>query len=67
LPATKVICIDNPWVRERERQRGADAPLYQVFQRYGMNAQGVTLTEGEGKPDVHMFRETIQQVKLALG
>ena len=67
LPATKVICIDNLWVRERESQRGADAPLYQVFQRYGMNAQGVTLTEGEGKPDVHMFRETIQQVKLALG
>ncbi|MGA2489569.1 MAG: hypothetical protein ABSF99_05200 [Anaerolineales bacterium] len=67
LPQTKVAYIDNLWVRERERQRGADTPMYQVFQRYGMNAQGITLTEGEGKPDAYMFREAIRQVKLAWG
>jgi hypothetical protein len=67
LPQTKVVCIDNRWVREREMQRGADTPIYQVFQRFGMNAEGVTLTEGEGKPDVYMFREAIRQIKLALG
>jgi hypothetical protein len=67
LPATKVVCIDNPWVREREKQRGADTPLYQVFRRYGINAEGITLTNGQGKPDEHMFREAIRQVQVVLG
>jgi hypothetical protein len=66
LPATKVVCIDNLWVRERERQRGADTELYKVFKRYGMNAEGVTLNEGQGKPDSHMFREAIKQIKMVL-
>jgi len=67
LPATKVVCIDNLWVRERERQRGAVTELYRVFRRYGMNAEGVTLPEGQGKPDEHMFREAIRQIKAFLG
>jgi hypothetical protein len=67
LPQTKVICIDNLWVRERERQRGATKPLYQVFQQYGMNTEGVTLAEGEDKPDEHMFREAVKQIKAGLG
>jgi len=67
LPATKVVCIDNLWVREREKQRGADTELYKVFRRYGINAEGVTLTEGQGKPDEYMFREAIQQIKAVLG
>jgi hypothetical protein len=67
LPATKVVCIDNLWVRARERQRGADVELYKVFRQYGMNAEGITLPEGEGRPDEHMFRETIRQVRVFLG
>ena len=67
LPATKVVCIDNQWVRERERQRGATTELYKVFQGYGMRAEGITLSEGQGKPDGPMFREAIRQIKLALG
>lgn len=67
LPQTKVVCVDNRWVREREKQRGAETPLYRVFQRYGMNAQGITLAEGEGRPDAWMFREAARQVKLLLG
>jgi hypothetical protein len=31
--------------------------LYKVFQRYGINAEGVTLPEGSAKPDALMFRE----------
>lgn len=67
LPPTRVVCIDNRWVREREKQRGAETELYKVFRRYGINAEGVTLLEGQGKPDEYMFREAIQQIKLALG
>jgi len=63
LPATKVACIDNLWMRERERQRGADTELYRVFRRNGMNAEGVTLPEGQGKPEISMFREAAQQIK----
>ena len=63
----KVVCIDNLWVRERERQRGAVTELYKVFRRYGMNAEGVTLPEGQGKPDEHMFREAVRQIKAFLG
>ena len=66
LPATSVICIDNLWVRERERQRGADLELYKVFQRYGLNAEGITLTEGKDRPDEYMFREAICRIKAAL-
>lgn len=66
LPSTKVICIDNLWVREREKQRGAVTELYKTFRRYGINAEGVTLTEGEGKPDQHMIHEAIQQIKAVL-
>jgi hypothetical protein len=66
IPETKVICIDNRWVRERERQRGTDTPLYKVFQGYGIHAEGLTLTKGEGKPDVYMFREAIHQIKSVL-
>ena len=66
LPPTKVVCVDNLWVRERERQRGADTELYNVFRRYGINADGVTLTEGQGKPDEYMFREAIRQIKAVL-
>ena len=63
LPPTKVVCIDNQWVRERERQRGEETPLYQVFQRYGICCAGVTLAEGQGRPDEFMFREAARQMK----
>ncbi len=43
LPAAKIVCIDNLWVRERDRQRRVDQAMYQVFQSYGMRAEGVTL------------------------
>jgi hypothetical protein len=67
LPQTKVVCIDNLRVRERERQRGADVELYKVFkQHYGINADGVTLPQGEDKPDEHMFREAVRQIKAIL-
>jgi hypothetical protein len=67
LPATKVVCIDNLWVREREKQRGAKIELFKVFQRYGIHAEGVTLTKGQGKPNEDMFHEAVQQVKTVLG
>ena len=67
LPRTKVMCIDNLWVRERERQRGAVRPLFQGFQQYGMNAEGVTLDEGAGEPDGLMFREAARQLRKILG
>lgn len=67
LPATKVICIDNLWVQERERQRGATTQLYRAFQDYGIRAEGVTLSEGQGRPDSWMFREAVRQIQLALG
>jgi predicted esterase len=66
LPETKVICVDNLWVRERERQRGAATELYKVFRSYGMNAEGITLTDGHDKPDEYMFREAMCQIKLFL-
>ncbi len=66
LPQTKVVCIENLWVRERERQRGAQKALYQVFQGYGINAEGIMLDQGEGKPDEHMFREAIRQIRMVL-
>jgi hypothetical protein len=66
LPQSKVVCIDNLWVRERERQRGADTELYKVFKRYGINAEGITLEAGQGKPDEFMFREAVQQIKMVL-
>jgi hypothetical protein len=66
FPATKVVGIDNLWVRERERQRGASTELYKVFQQYGINAEGVTLAEGQGRPDEHMFREAARQIKAVL-
>jgi hypothetical protein len=66
LPATKVVCIDNLWVREREKQRGAETELYKVFQRHGINAEGITLPQGQGKPDEYMFREAIRQIKVVL-
>ncbi len=66
LPETKVICIDNLWGRERERQRGAQKELYKVFKDYGINAEGITLAEGQGKPDEYMFREAIRQIKSIL-
>jgi hypothetical protein len=66
LPATKVVCIDNLWVRAREQQRGAETALYKVFQQYGIRAEGITLTEGQGKPDAYMFREAIRQSKIIL-
>lgn len=67
LPTTKVMCIDNRWVRERERLRGAEQALYHVFQQYGICAEGAMLDEGAGEPDEYMFREGIRQVRLALG
>jgi len=67
LPATKVVCIDNLWVRQREKQRGAEAELYKVFRHYGMEAEGITLSEGQGKPDQTMFREAMKQIKAVLG
>lgn len=67
LPQTRILCIDNTWVRERERSRGAEKPLFQVFQTYGMHAGGVTLPEGAGVPDEHMFREAVSQIKKVLG
>ena len=67
LPATKVVCIDNQWESERERQREAKTELYKVFQGYGIKAEGITLAEGHGKPDEHMFREAIQQIKAVFG
>jgi hypothetical protein len=67
LPPTKVVCVDNSWVRERERQRGAEMALYRVFRGYGMNAEGVTLAAGEGTPDRYMFREAIRQMQAVVG
>lgn len=67
LPQTRVLCIDNTWVRERERSRGAQKPLYQVFQDYGLNADAITLSEGEGRPDASMFREAARQVRALIG
>jgi len=67
LPQTKVVCVDNLWVREREKQRGADTELYQLFRQYGMNAEGVTLPEGGGIPDAFMFREAVRQIKMVMG
>lgn len=63
LPPTKVVCIDNAWVRSREQQRGAVKPLYEVFREYGINASGITLPEGENKPDAHMLRVAAQKIK----
>jgi hypothetical protein len=63
LPATRVVCIDNQWVKARERQRGAEIELYKVFQGYGIHAEGITLTKGQGKPDEYMFREAVRQIK----
>jgi hypothetical protein len=37
-----------------------------VFKGYGLNAEGVTLNEGEGKPNAHMFREAIRQITASL-
>jgi hypothetical protein len=67
LPQTKVVCVDNLWVQERERQRGAEKELYKVFRGYGINTDGATLPEGRDKPDEHMFREAIRQIKAVLG
>jgi hypothetical protein len=64
LPPTRVVCIDNRWVRDRERQRGADRPLYQVFQDYGIQAEGVTLADGAGIPDAWMFQEAAHQLQI---
>mgnify|MGYP000851210389 CR=1 FL=1 len=58
-----VVCIDNAWVRSREQQRGAVKPLYEVFREYGINASGITLPEGENKPDAHMLRVAAQKIK----
>ena len=66
LPKTKVICIDNLWVQERERQRGAQTELYKVFRQYGMNTEGITLPEGQDRPDVYMFREAVKQIKVGI-
>ncbi|HPH98517.1 MAG TPA: hypothetical protein PKW33_21050 [Anaerolineaceae bacterium] len=66
LPQTQVICIDNRWVRERELQRGNKLELYKVFRGYGINADGIILPEGQGKPDAHMFREAVRQMKRVL-
>ena len=63
LPQTKVLCVDNAWVRAREQQRGAVKPLYEVFREYGINADGITLPAGEGKPYAHMVRAAAQQIK----
>jgi len=63
LPQTRIVCIDNLWVKERERQRGVKKPVYSLFQSYGMHAEGITLAEGEGQPDEHMFREAIRLIK----
>lgn len=60
LPQTRVVCVDNLWIRAREESRGATKPLFEVFRDYGINASGVTLSTGEGKPDVAMFREAIR-------
>jgi hypothetical protein len=65
LPPTRVVCVDNLWVKERERQRGASTELYKVFQGYGIRAEGVTLPEGQSKPDGAMFREAVRQIQLA--
>ncbi len=65
FPATRVVCVDNLWVRERERQRGAKTELYKVFRQSGINAEGITLTEGENKSDAPMFREAIRLLQAA--
>ncbi len=63
LPPTRVICVDNKWIVEREKKMNPDTILYKTFQNYGINAEGVTLPEGKDKPDEHMFRETIKYLK----
>jgi hypothetical protein len=44
-----------------------ETALFRVFRRYGINAEGITLDEGEGAPDKHMFREAARQIKTAFG
>ncbi len=67
LPPTRVVCVDNAWVRERERQRGAEVELYKVFRSYGIQAEGITLAHGGNKPDADMFREVIRLVQATAG
>jgi hypothetical protein len=67
LPDTKVVCVDNLWVREREKQRGAETELYKVLRSYGIQAEGGTLPAGNAKPDELMFREAVRQIKAVLG
>jgi hypothetical protein len=62
LLTTRVVCVDNTWVTERERQRGATEPQYQVLRRYGVNAEGVTLAEGGDRPDDGMYGEVVHQL-----
>jgi hypothetical protein len=66
LPATKVVCVDNLWVRAREKGRGAAEELYKVFRQYGIQAEGVTLPQGQDDPDEYMFREAIKQIEANL-
>jgi hypothetical protein len=40
--------------------------MYQVFQRCGIRAEGITLAEAAEKPDIYMFREAIMQVTRLL-
>jgi hypothetical protein len=35
------------------------------FGQYGIGAEGITLPEGQGTPDGHMFREAVRQIKAA--
>jgi hypothetical protein len=63
LPTTKVVCVNNLWVRAREKQRGGVSDVSRVLRQYGIQADGVTLPQGQDQPDVYMFREAIQQIK----
>jgi hypothetical protein len=66
LPITKVVCVNNFWVRAREKGRGTTTDVYKVLRQYGIQADGVTLPQGEDEPDEYMFREAIRQIKTVL-
>jgi len=68
LPATRVVCIDNPGIRERERLKGVELPVYRLLKGYGILAEGITVETGDSAPDAFMIREAIQQIlKTLLG
>lgn len=66
LPATRVVCIDNPGIIERERQKGVERAVYQSLVGYGIHAEGITVAAGDAAPDEFMLIEAIRQIRKFL-